>query len=60
MPSALAGKLDAGEWLQQSVIKTCGGKGGGKADRAQGSGDGADKIELALAEAVKFADAKLN
>ena len=36
MPAALAGKLDAKEWVN-AALAPCGGKGGGKPNRAQGA-----------------------
>eukprot|EP00300_Choanocystis_sp_HF-7_P027461 c32576_g1_i1.p1 GENE.c32576_g1_i1~~c32576_g1_i1.p1 ORF type:complete len:983 (+),score=229.44 c32576_g1_i1:32-2950(+) len=55
-----AGKLDASEWIKISVTDVCGGKGGGKADRAQGSGAAeASKLDQAVAAAKSFAKSKL-
>ena len=46
--------LKAGDWVR-AVAATCGGKGGGKPDKAQGGGTEPDKIEHAAEMARRFA-----
>lgn len=50
--------LLASEWVQ-AVNKVMGGKGGGKAESAQASGDNADSLQDAIMVAKKFATSKL-
>ena len=45
--------LDAPKWIKESLA-ICGGKGGGKPNRAQGQGPGIDKIEEAMAKATSL------
>jgi len=52
-PKIKAG-LKAGDWVR-AVAATCGGKGGGKPDKAQGGGTEPDKIEHAAEMARRFA-----
>jgi alanyl-tRNA synthetase len=47
-------KLKANTWASEAV-QICGGKGGGKPDTAQGSGNDVSKIEEAITVANKFA-----
>lgn len=56
VPAGLS--LNANEWIQ-AVVSVAGGKGGGKADKAQASGDDASKVTEAIAAAKKFASEKL-
>jgi len=51
VPKAVAGKLDAKDWINVA-LEQCGGKGGGKPDRAQGAAKDASKFAAAL-EAAK-------
>eukprot|EP00298_Acanthocystis_sp_HF-20_P013047 c20183_g1_i1.p1 GENE.c20183_g1_i1~~c20183_g1_i1.p1 ORF type:complete len:971 (+),score=389.66 c20183_g1_i1:62-2974(+) len=53
VPADLSKKLSASEWIKVSVVDVCGGKGGGKADRAQGSATDASKLQ----DAIKAAQA---
>ncbi len=46
--------LKAGDWVR-AAAEACGGKGGGKADQAQGGGKDAGKIEAAAEAAREFA-----
>jgi alanyl-tRNA synthetase len=48
----------ASEWAA-AVAKFLGGKGGGKAGTAQGSGSDVSKVQDAVAEALRFAKSKL-
>jgi alanyl-tRNA synthetase len=60
VPAALQDVLKANDWCSEA-IKIAGGKGGGKADRAQGAAKGAFKLAEAVCEAgVMFANSKLN
>jgi len=58
VPASMTSKMNAVEWIQLSMVKVCGGKGGGKPETAMGSGDGIDKVKEALEEAAKVAAAK--
>ncbi len=49
------GSVDAKAWLA-AALGACGGKGGGKADRAQGTGGDPAKVDEALLAAVKFVE----
>jgi len=59
VPASLTGKLDASQWVSATVVDVCGGKGGGKQERAQGSGDDASKVNAAIEAGKKFATGKL-
>jgi alanyl-tRNA synthetase len=50
VPSALHGKLKAGDWLRDATA-ILGGKGGGKADSAQGGGTDTTKVKEAIVAA---------
>merc|ERR1711998_181275 len=52
VPKELSSKLSAKDWVADA-LKACGGKGGGKPERAQGQGKEPEK----LAEVVKIANA---
>ena len=56
--SGSSARIDAKEWLQQ-VLTPLGGKGGGKASKAQGSAADAAKLSDVLALAAQFAQSKL-
>ena len=58
VPAALAGKLDAKEWVN-AALAPCGGKGGGKPNRAQGAARDPTNVAQALEAAKAFAEAKL-
>jgi len=59
VPDAVVSKgLQASEWAGV-VAKLLGGKGGGKAGTAQGSGSDVSKVQDAVAEALRFAKSKL-
>jgi alanyl-tRNA synthetase len=59
VPAALqASGLKANEWAQK-VAMACGGKGGGKAEVAQGQGNDPTKIQQAVEEATSYAKSKL-
>jgi len=58
VPDAGKGALKANEWLNES-LKVAGGKGGGKADSAQGQVPDAAQMSAVLAAAKAFADSKL-
>ncbi|MNV97634.1 Alanine--tRNA ligase [compost metagenome] len=51
----LTGKLKAGELMKQAAAAV-GGKGGGRADMAQGGGTDAGALDGALALAVNYAE----
>jgi alanyl-tRNA synthetase len=57
--ASLTSKLSAGDWAKE-VAAACGGKGGGKADAAQASGEDLSKYADALKKAASFATDKLN
>ena len=46
--------LPANKWMQAG-LDTCGGRGGGKADRAQGQSQDPSKIDDCFNAAMKFA-----
>ena len=50
--------LAAPVWIKES-LSVCGGKGGGKPNRAQGQGPGIDKLEEAMAKALELAEKTL-
>jgi len=50
--------LKAGDWVRETST-ACGGKGGGKPDKAQGGGTEPDKVDVALDRARAFAIEKL-
>jgi len=54
----LQGKLNAGDWAKE-VVGICGGKGGGKAENAQGQADSVEKYAEAVKKAHSFAQEKL-
>lgn len=54
----IAQGLDAGAWARE-VAAVCGGKGGGKPESAQASGDDVGKLEEAMKRALTFASEKL-
>jgi len=56
---SLTSKLGAGDWAKD-VAAVCGGKGGGKPDAAQASGDDVTKYEDAIKRAHTFANEKLS
>jgi len=58
VPKAAAGKLDAKDWINAALEK-CGGKGGGKPDRAQGAAKDAAGFDAALAAATEYPTGKL-
>ena len=58
VPTALTGKLSAGDWVK-AALELLGGKGGGKPAQAQGQGPNIDKIGEAVEAAAKFAASKL-
>jgi len=59
VPKARCSQLDAGNWAKEAAA-ICGGKGGGKAESAQASGDDITKLEEAMKRALTFANEKLN
>lgn len=54
MPEPLSAKLKANEWVS-AAMAVLGGKGGGKATQAQGTGAGGDKLPAAIDAASQFA-----
>jgi alanyl-tRNA synthetase len=58
VPKAVVKQLPAGEWLK-AALAPLGGKGGGKPDRAQGSGPSVDKLDEAVHAAEAFASGKV-
>jgi len=56
VPDALQSKLKANEWVN-AVLGVLGGKGGGKANVAQGQGTAVEKVEEAVAVAKSVAKA---
>lgn len=59
-PKALQDALPANEWCN-AAVENVGGKGGGKADRAQGAAKNAiESVESVCEAAVMFANGKLN
>jgi len=58
VPKSRCSQLDAGTWAKE-VASVCGGKGGGKAESAQASGDDVAKLEEAMKRALTFANEKL-
>jgi len=59
VPSGLQASLDAKEWVNEALT-LCGGKGGGKPNRAQGAARDPSNIDAALAAALAHAKAKLS
>merc|ERR1712216_967892 len=57
-PDAGKGPLKANEWLKDALA-VAGGKGGGKADSAQGQVPDASKLDDVIAAAQQFAESKL-
>ncbi|GLI61130.1 hypothetical protein VaNZ11_003405 [Volvox africanus] len=58
VPDVATDKLKANEWVS-TALGPLGGKGGGKANNAQGQGPNVEKAEEALAAATAFAESKL-
>eukprot|EP00658_Telonema_sp_P-2_P025499 TRINITY_DN20273_c0_g1_i1.p1 TRINITY_DN20273_c0_g1~~TRINITY_DN20273_c0_g1_i1.p1 ORF type:complete len:162 (+),score=66.25 TRINITY_DN20273_c0_g1_i1:150-635(+) len=59
-PKELQDALPAKDWCSEAVA-VAGGKGGGKADRAQGAAkEACDKVEAVCEAAVMFANNRLN
>jgi len=58
VPRSKTSQLDAGQWARE-VAAVCGGKGGGKPESAQASGDDVSKLEEAMKKALNFASEKL-
>lgn len=58
VPPALVSKIDAKEWVN-SALECCGGKGGGKAARAQAAARDPSNIAAAEKAAKEYAAAKL-
>ena len=58
VPASRAAQADAREWVN-AALEHCGGKGGGKADRAQGAAKDASGFDKAVAAARAFAAGKL-
>ncbi|GLC41498.1 hypothetical protein PLESTB_001005000 [Pleodorina starrii] len=58
VPDSMTDRLKANEWVS-AALGPLGGKGGGKANSAQGQGPNVDKAEEALAAATAFVAAKL-
>ena len=56
---AIGRGLKAGEWVRETA-QAMGGKGGGKADSAQGAGSGVGRVREGIAAARRFAFEKLN
>jgi alanyl-tRNA synthetase len=54
----LSVKLNAGNWARD-IAEVCGGKGGGKAEAGQGSGDNASKFDEAKEKAISIAKSQL-
>jgi len=54
----IASGLKAGDWVREAA-QACGGKGGGKPDKAQGGGTDPSKLPDAIAAARAFAAGKL-
>lgn len=54
VPKELQGKIKARAWSDK-VLEACGGKGGGKDDKAQGQSTDPSKLDAAMAVAKKFA-----
>jgi len=60
VPQAVVDKgLSAKDWAA-CAAEICGGKGGGKPTTAQGAGTKVEEVDVAIAEALKFAESKLN
>jgi len=53
VPKELTSKIQANKLIQE-IAPLLGGKGGGRAENAQGSGSAVDKIDLALARALEL------
>ncbi len=58
VPDALTGRIKANEWVG-AALGPLGGKGGGKANSAQGQGPNVEQADAAQAAAVAFAAEKL-
>lgn len=58
VPKELTSKLSAGDWAKD-VAAVCGGKGGGKPESAQASGNDLSKFEDAIQTAKHIAKSKL-
>lgn len=59
VPKAASKALPASEWLK-CAVSVMGGKGGGKPERAAGSGPDVAKVDAAAAAAAEFAAARLS
>lgn len=59
VPKAMTSKLSAGEWVNLAC-QTCGGKGGGKPDHAQGQGVDVSAHEAAMEKVKQLAVQKMN
>jgi len=55
---SLSSKLNASDWCKEVAI-VCNGKGGGKAESAQASGDDVSKLSEAMKRGLLFAGEKL-
>ena len=51
--------MDAKEWVN-AALQPCGGKGGGKPNRAQGAARDASNIAQAHTAAIEFAKSKMD
>lgn len=58
VPKALVGTLDAKDWIN-AALEACGGKGGGKPDRAQGAAKDATNFDIAVNAAIDYAAGKM-
>ena len=58
VPKALVGTLEANKWIN-SGLEACGGKGGGKPDRAQGAAKDASNFDAAVKAATEYASGKM-
>jgi len=58
VPREFSSKFQANKLIQE-IAPIVGGKGGGRAENAQGSGTDVDKIDSALAEAARLITASL-
>ncbi len=59
VPKALADKVDAKEWVN-AALHPCGGKGGGKPNRAQGAARDASNIAQSHTAALEFVKSKMD
>ncbi|EFJ48362.1 hypothetical protein VOLCADRAFT_120886 [Volvox carteri f. nagariensis] len=58
VPDSVTDRLKANEWVS-TALGPLGGKGGGKANNAQGQGANVEKVDEALGAATAFAESKL-